>query len=73
MKVDIGARYLGWFSSEAPLPDFPTIIDAFRDCVRRAPNAVALEIGKADAGASETLSYTDLEATAEAMRPTICV
>jgi amino acid adenylation domain-containing protein len=65
MKIDLSAGYVGWTAKEARQPDFSAITVAFRDCVRRAPNAVALALGRADGAPAETLSYADLDARAK--------
>ncbi|MGH6909711.1 MAG: amino acid adenylation domain-containing protein, partial [Phenylobacterium sp.] len=65
MKIDLSAGYIGWTAKEAPLPDFPAITVAFRDCVRRTPGAVALALARTDGPPSETLTYAELDARAQ--------
>ena len=56
MKIDLSAGHVGWTAKEAPLPDFSSITVAFRDCVQRTPDAVALALASPDPAPTETLT-----------------
>src|SRR5687767_226713 len=65
MKIDFDTEYIGWTAKEAARPDYSTITSVFRDCARRMPNAVAVAIGRTDCAPTETLTYADLNASAQ--------
>lgn len=71
MKIDVSARYLGWTLGKAPLPDFQTIVDAFRGSRGMAGDAVAVALGRADSAPTETLTYAALEAKAQDLARTL--
>ncbi|HEX5377026.1 MAG TPA: amino acid adenylation domain-containing protein, partial [Phenylobacterium sp.] len=69
--MDLDARYLGWTSNETPAPGFPTITAAFGDCARRAPNSLAIALGRTEGVPTETLTYADLETRAQDLARTL--
>jgi len=71
MNVHFAKRHQGWTVNEPPYPSASTIAAEFGNCVRRTPKAIALAIGCADGVPTETLSYLELDARAQALARTL--
>jgi amino acid adenylation domain-containing protein len=64
MDINIATQYPGWATNIAPPPPVATITAAFKDCVARTSDAVALAIPGIDGAPAQSLTYAELDAKA---------
>ena len=67
MNIDVAAQRPFWEGRAGPSARVSSITAAFHRCVKRSPDAIALEVGRADGGPSDSISYSQLEARAQSL------